>query len=321
MTEQTKSKTLLVLHGPALASQGILELLSGHFEVQVVRQMEEALQAMRSRAFDAVLAETADFLPLERGVVTQRASVVLDTLGDGVGIVGPQGQLVWTNRRLREFPPHVLNMLGEVCRKAFDQFSQESALSERGRRFSVLPEDGSYFELICSPIRDRAGQLQQVAVVVIDATQQRRQQIKLNAIDRAGRELVSLHHGDTAARDASQRLQLLEERIIRYSRDVLNYQHFSILLLDAKSNRLEPLICEGLDKGALGKGDLPASADSGGICGYDRPDVHHPRRPHRQPLHPQLRRRPQHAHRAASPARQGHRRPQRRERPRGRLRR
>ena len=39
-------------------------------------------------------------------------------------------------------------------------------------------------------VRDRQGQLRQVAAVVVNATSQRRQQLKLNAIDRAGREAL-----------------------------------------------------------------------------------------------------------------------------------
>ena len=268
MTEQTHLRKLLVLHGPSLAADGILPLLQDHFDVQVVHELEQALEAMRGKPFHAVLAETADFLPLERGVVTQQAAVVLDTIADGVGIVGPQGQLVWANRRLRNYPPPVLQSLREVCSHAFSVFSQggdsECLLN---KRFSILPEDGSYYEVICSAVRDGAGQVQQVAAVVVNATSQRRQQTKLNAIDRAGRELVRLDNETLANRDAGQRLQLLEERIIRCSRDVLHYQHFSVLLLDQRTNKLESLICEGMDEGHK-KIEMFASTESNGICGY-----------------------------------------------------
>jgi CheY-like chemotaxis protein len=111
---------------------------------------------------------------------------------------------------------------------------------------SLLPDDGRYFEVICSPVRDRAGQLRQIAAVVVNATVQRRQQLKLNAIDRAGRELVRLDRG--AMGDAMQRLRLLEDRIIRYSRQVLDYQHFAVLLLDERTNKLSVVVAEGLSE-------------------------------------------------------------------------
>ncbi len=268
MTEQTELRKLLVLRGPSLEAGGIVDFLREHFDVQFAEDLEGALAAMRDRRFVAVLAETADFLPLERGIVSQQASVVLDTIGDGVCIVGEGGDLVWANRRVREFPTDLLNNLRKLCVEAFEQFAAKSASSStRGKRFSMMREDGMYLEVICSPVRDRQGILRQVAAVVVDSTTQRRQQMKLNAIDRAGRELVRLEYDLLKRCDAAERLQALEERIIRCSRDVLDYQHFALLMLDEKTNRLETLTAVGLTADAQ-KYELFASTDDNGICGY-----------------------------------------------------
>jgi CheY-like chemotaxis protein/GAF domain-containing protein len=265
MSQQTDARKLLVLHGRAMEAQGILGLLGECFKVHIARDLDEALARMRSEDFSAVLAETADFLPLERGIVSQQAAVILDTVGDGVCIVGVGGDLVWANRRVRELPQEIIARLCESCQQAGGKFpATGGAQGDRVKRFSILPDDGSYYEVICSPVRDRQGALRQVAAVVVNATTQRRQQAKLNAIDRAGRELVRLD--DQAGRDAPQRLRLLEERIIRYSSDVLNYQHFEVMLLDGRSNRLESIICQGLDEEH--RGDLFALADGNGISGY-----------------------------------------------------
>ncbi len=268
MAEKTDLRKLLVLRGPALEAEGILDFLREHFQVSVATELDEALEAMRQDRFDAVLAETADFLPLERGVVTQQASVILDTIGDGVCIVGPGGELVWANRRLREFPEKVLQRVGKVCVEAFEDFATGGdSRGGHGKRFSIRPGDGRYYEIICSPVRDRGGILRQVAAVVVDATVQRRQQLKLNAIDRAGRELVRFDHDILSRLDAQDRIKLLEDRIIRYSRDVLDYEHFAVLLLDEQTNRLEVLVSEGLDN-APERYELFASTEDNGISGY-----------------------------------------------------
>ncbi len=252
MVEQTERQRLLVLRGPALEETGVLAFLQEHFKVRIAEELDEALEAMRDTHFDAVLAETADFLPRERGIVTQQAAVVLDTIGDGVCVAGPSGELVWMNRRLREYPSELLGDLRKICRDAYEQFATaKGADPNRRRRFSMTPPDGSYYEIICSPVRDRGGLLRQVAAVVVDATSQRRQQLKLNAIDRAGRELVNLAHADLAKRDAAERLRLLEERILHSSREVLDYKHFVVLLLNHKTNRLEVLVCEGVKDDAV----------------------------------------------------------------------
>ncbi len=268
--QQVDTRKLLVLHGPAFEAQGILSLLRDHYDVEIVEDLDSALDAMRDRRFAGVLAETADFLPLERGVVTQQASVVLDTIGDGVCIVGDKGELVWANRRIRELPDSVLSSLRSLCMEAYEEFAAETANADdrsRGKRYSLMPEDGTYFEVLCSPVRDRQGILRQVAGVIVNATTQRRQQQKINAIERAGKELVRLDKDLLSNRDAFERLQLLEERIIRCSKDVLNYEHFAVLLVDQRSNKLEIIISVGLNEQARNY-ELFANHEGSGICGY-----------------------------------------------------
>ena len=268
MSEQTRLRKLLVLHGPAMESEGILGFVRQHFEVHLAQDLDEALSALREDWFDAVLAETADFLPLERGVVSQQAAAILDTLGEGVCIVSPGGELVWANPRLREFLPSVLDPLREVCVEAYHEFSAPSRRRlAGGRRFSLKPGDGKYYEVICSPLRDRQDQVRQVAAVVVDATRQLRQQQTLNAIDRAGRALAQLDRQALSHRDAAQRLELLREQIIRCSRDVLDYQHFAVLLLDEKTNRLEMIVSEGICEAAR-RYEFFANVENNGICGY-----------------------------------------------------
>lgn len=269
MSEKTDLRKLLVLRGPAMESEGVLDFLREHFDVEVVRELDVALEAMRKSHFDAVLAETADFLPLERGVVTQQAAVVLETIGDGVCVVGSGGELVWANRRLKDFSPKVLSAIKKLCIKAYEEFATEkSSTSHPGKRFSLIPEGGEYYEVICSPVRDRQGLLRQVAAVIVDATQQRRQQNKINAIDQAGRELVRLDYANLSDRNAAERLQLLEERIIHYIRDVLDFQHFALMLLDESANKLEMVISEGFESDDPIGRSLFASTENNGISGY-----------------------------------------------------
>ncbi|HOD81703.1 MAG TPA: response regulator [Phycisphaerae bacterium] len=268
MSQSKDTRKYLVLSGRAIEADGILDFLRTRYDLTVARDLEEALAALRTGQFTAVLAETGDFLPLERNLATQQAAVVLETLGDAVCVAGPLGEVVWSNRRLKDFPPSLLEPLRQVCRRAFEHFSASEA-DERDpvRRCSLTLEEGACFEAICSPVRDRQGRLRQVAAVVSDCSFQRRQQNKLNAIDRVGRELVRLDVEALAQKDATQRLALIEERIIRYSREVLNYQHFAVLLLNDRTNRLEMLVSQGLSP-AASRYELMASPEGNGICGF-----------------------------------------------------
>jgi CheY-like chemotaxis protein len=268
MTSQTDLRRLLVLKGPAIDGGGIVDFLRDHFEVHTVAELGDALDAMRSEPYAAVLAETADFLPLERGVVSQQAAVILNTIGDGVCLVGEGGDMVWANRRLREFSSEVIDRLREVCVQAYEQFAAgRDPDAGRPRRYSLIISKDSYYEVICSPVRDRNGLLRQIVAVVVDASSQRRQQQKLNAIDRAGHELVNLDRDTVMQRNAHERLRWLEERIIRYTHNVLNYKHFAVLVLDSRTNRLNEIITEGLDRDG-GDYEVLCSPEGSGICGY-----------------------------------------------------
>ena len=269
MEQDIKLRRLLVLRGPSLDAGGIIDLLREHFDILVAEDTDEAAADLRKGRFDAVLAETADFLPLQRGVVTQQAEVILDTLGDGVCVVGPKGELAWANRKVRGFSSDLLDSLRKLCWQAYEAFASarsDSSDRDRVRRFALMP-GSTYYEVICSPIRDEEGLLRQVVAVVVDATTQRRQQLKLNAIGQAGRELVRLDDEAVRNRDAAERLGVLEERIIRYSREVLDYQNFAVMLLHEATNRLEIVVSEGLCEETDSE-ELFASPEGNGICGY-----------------------------------------------------
>jgi two-component system, sensor histidine kinase SagS len=268
MAPETELRRLLTLHGRLLDDPALGERLREFFDVHVADDLKAAVGAMRETHFDAVLAETADFLPLERAMATHQSAVVLDTLGEGVCVVDGQGQMIWANRRLRQLDPLLRQRIAEVLREGYESLAA-SRFPEVGqtRRFSVMPEDGSYFEIICSPIYDPEGTLRQVAGVVVDATRQRRQQQTLNAIERAGYELVRLNADAPGEADLERRLRLLEERIIDCSRQVLNFQNFAVLLVDESTNRLRWLCSEGLDPSARRR-EYFLSTEGSGICGY-----------------------------------------------------
>ena len=46
--------------------------------------------------------------------------------------------------------------------------------------------------------------------------------------------------------NVGQRLKLLEEKIISFTRDLMHFDHFAIRLLDRRTNKLEMVISAGL---------------------------------------------------------------------------
>ncbi len=259
---------LLAVRGSELNLNGAFTSLKNACDVFEVEELESALDALRNNHFDAVLAETSDFLPIERNAASQQAAVVLDTLIEGVCVVGPKGRIIWANQRLRKFSSIQMESVVNICMQAFEAFAaSEDTSPGQTKRYSHMVEDGAYFELICSPVFDRKNTLRQIAAVVVDATNRRQQQQTINVIERMSDELVWLDAEYIRNLDTDQRFAILKDRIIQCARDMLDFEHFAIMLLDSEKNKLHWLIADGLAEG-VDKTDFLASIEGNGICGY-----------------------------------------------------
>ncbi|MEO1236667.1 MAG: response regulator [Planctomycetota bacterium] len=249
----------------------VAELLSEHYDVTVTASMDEALAALRADDYHAVFAEVGDFLPLERALVGDKSSLVLNTIGEGVCIVDADGRLSWSNKRMRGFSPETTEHTKRICLQAMSIFrSQVSPHGEttqrRSKKFTF--QDGqNYYEMICSPVLDDEARVVQVVAVVWDASSGKRLQSKIDAIDASGRELARIQGDAVASKTPPERLKLLQEKIIKYSKDLMHFDHFAIRLLDKRANKLEVVIAEGLPPEAL-EIDLYAQPEGNGISGY-----------------------------------------------------
>jgi CheY-like chemotaxis protein/GAF domain-containing protein len=236
------------------------------YEVVTVDDFEQALAELRKGHFQLVISEVSDFLPLERAAVAEQAAVILETIGQGVGIFDITGRLIWGNMRLHAISQDVVDLLSNKCRTVFQDFVVSDG-NGGPHRFNLQSEQGQYFEVTASPVIDGDGQIKTFAVTVADVTAPRRIQQKLNAIDKAGRELVRLENEVVEKLDIPHRLALLEEKIIRNTREVLGFDKFSMRLLEKKTNRLEIVLSAGLSERSKNL-EIYMAPEGNGISGY-----------------------------------------------------
>ncbi len=265
---------VLVLAGRQDARAEVLESLGQHFELEVHHDMEGAFNALRQGMFAAVFAEVGDFLPLERAMFDRQVSLVLNTIGEGVCIVDDTGVCVWANDKMRSFPPAVYERVKTTCLSAQSIFARQAAPGPeseqpriRSKKFGFQVGEGRYFEMIVSPVVDEDGRTPQVVAVVWDASSGRRLQQKIDAIDAAGSELVRLEADAITKLNFADRLQLLEDKIIRYTSDLMHFDHFCVRLVDRRTNKLEPVMSVGLPTEAMDV-DLYSEPEGNGISGY-----------------------------------------------------
>jgi CheY-like chemotaxis protein len=272
--EDVRSK-VLVLSGHAGAHSPAVDALKANYEIVEAASIDDAINALRTEHFAAVFSDSADFLPLERALVSQQASLILNTIGEGVCIVDGEGRSNWMNKKMQAWPARVHEKIRRTCQEAFQLFSTQvspqtndaPASFSRSKRYALTIEDQQFLEMIASPVINPGGHVVQVVAVVWDATGTRRLQQKIDAIDKAGRELVRLEADAMSKMNVGQRLKLLEEKIISFTRELMHFDHFAIRLLDRKSNKLELVMSAGLPNDALNI-ELFAQAEGNGISGF-----------------------------------------------------
>ncbi len=232
------------------------------------------MDLLRSQQFTAIFSGAADFLPLERALVSQQASLILNTIGEGICIVDGDGRANWMNKKMQAWPARIHERIRRTCQESFDIFSKQvsppqadSPAFSRSKRYSLNIEDQQFMELIASPVINPRGEVVQVVAVVWDATGTRRLQQKIDAIDKAGRELVRLDAEAMEKLNVGERLKLLQDKIISFTRELMHFDHFAIRLLDRKTNKLEVVISVGLPSDSLAI-DLFAELEGNGISGY-----------------------------------------------------
>jgi len=272
---KARHRKVLVLRGSgSLRDISWLAEFEQQFETITVGGIEQALQLLSEEEFDAVISQTSDFLPLERASVSHQAVSILNTIGEGVCIVGRDGIILWANHKMEGFSPAVKGSISRHSQEAFAYFERQyvpgrelNKKQPQSRKYSLTEEETErYFEIIITPMLDRQGGLIQVAAVIWESTSGRRLQQRIDAIDKAGRELVRLEAEPLSSMTTQQRIQLLQDKIIRYARELLHFDHFVVRLLNRQSNKLEVLLGVGLPKDE--ETEIFANSENNGITGY-----------------------------------------------------
>ncbi|MEM7809809.1 MAG: GAF domain-containing protein, partial [Planctomycetota bacterium] len=186
---------------------------------------------------------------------------LLDAVGEGVLVVNVDEHELYAGERLARWPAAVREQVRRVC---IDVLRHDAA-DRSSRRFQLAAGEDHHLEVVVGrSTHDR----EQVAVAVIfDASEHRRLQRKIDAIDKAGAELVRIESQAVDAMTPAERLKVVEERVIRATRDLMSFDHFCIRLVDPNGSKLEPVLSDGLPPEALDV-ELVADDEANGISGY-----------------------------------------------------
>ncbi|MBU0716747.1 MAG: response regulator [Planctomycetes bacterium] len=260
---------VLVL-GRATDFKPISDWVADDASVEHVDTIPGALSALQAEDYDLVISPADEFAAAMDTEALSHAGAVLDGVRQGIGIITPAGELNWANPRMLEMPEEVHEHVRRFCQETFSWArarAGEGAGPIPSRRLSFIGTTGKQYEVTATPLTDSHQGITQIVAIVWDATHAKGLHDQIDAIDQAGKELLNLDAEQFSRLDTQERLTLLEQKILRCTRELLHFDNFEIRVLNKKTNRLDLVLASGMPPSLIDV-ELYAASEGNGICGY-----------------------------------------------------
>jgi CheY-like chemotaxis protein/PAS domain-containing protein len=267
---------LLVIERDAQSAGTAREHLADHYEIIKARTMSRALVLLREQEFVGVYVDTAQLSAVRWAGVLVQADEILDAIADGVAVVDPDLNIVWSNPEFhtftdpnaKELETRFYQMLGNPEVLGPDPCPFTTAVTSREPSSTVLRiSSNRYLRVTVTPVYDTNDSLTHLIALTREITDETQQQLKVNAIHKAGDELADLTPEELAEMGVEERTDLLKLNIARHMKDLLGLDFIEIRLLERQTGRLVPLLTEGMTPLAANR-ELYAQKEGNGVTGF-----------------------------------------------------
>ncbi len=267
---------LLVIDRDSSHEKSSLGGLSESYERVTVRTISKALSLLRDQKFDAVFVDASQLSAVRWVGMMMQAEEILDAISDGVAVVDPDLRIIWANPEFHLLADASAATVGASFYSALGQSEIlgpdpcpfTSAVASKAPASTAMKLGGSrYIRLTVTPVFDSASTLTHLIALTRETTDETQQQLKVDAIHEAGDELADLTPAELAEMAVEERTDLLKYNITRHMRDLLGLDFIEIRLLDRATNRLIPLLTEGMTPLAANR-ELYASPEGNGVTGF-----------------------------------------------------
>lgn len=199
---------------------------------------------------------------------------ILKHLPQGIAVVDREYRIRWSNDRLASLVgrqvvdgENFFEAFGspETIGPAFTPFHAVDGLDASSTTLHV--GEKTYFEIVGAPVYGSDNFPQLAVVTVRDVSSDMIVRQKLKAIYQAGLELGELSAEDVVELSADDRIELLKQKIVQFTKDVLEFETIEIRLVDKQTNELRSLLQVGMSPEAASR-QLFASETGNGVTGY-----------------------------------------------------
>lgn len=200
----------------------------------------------------------------------------LDTVPDGLVLIDSKDEIVWHNRTFQQLAESEQTLVGQNFLAAFGTPELLSPSS-----VALHPDGGQTIKAIYKTSEKKfvsiraasseiptkeAGKSALTSIVVRDVSEEILENQKREAIYRAGIELGDLSPEEITDMSHEDRADLLKQKILDYSQDILGFETIEIRVLNPATNELLPLLEVGMQPEAA-KRKLLAEPRGNGVTG------------------------------------------------------
>ena len=248
------------------------------WEAMIARDAVEALALIRQGAVDGIYLPSLDSRTEARGCVEAttllQCKVVLDAMPDGAALLTTESEMVHANPTLIQWfgmedpiGQDFYQAIGSPDIRGPDLTPLMTAATQQIPCSSTLHVHDRYYQLNVAPVVDSTGVSSFLVCTLRDATEATLRRQKLERLHQAGMALADLRAEEVFEMDVEERVDLLKDNILHYTKDLLNYDVVEIRLIDQSTELLEPLLSVGIDS-ERSKQPLYVSTEGNGVTGF-----------------------------------------------------
>jgi CheY-like chemotaxis protein len=231
--------------------QASQQLKAQCFNASVEFQDASTMDAVPASAVDSPV--DAFFCGEETGRAVFEMASVFDLLPNGIAILDSENRVIRTNQTLSSWFP-TRSLVGQNFYEALENPTilgpelspLASIVTRKASCCSTMIAGEKYFRMHAIPLLNAQGLCAQRIVSLIDCTESFEERQKLEALHQAGVALADLRPEEISEMDFDQRIDLLKENILHYTKDLLNFDVVEIRLIK-EDDRLEALLSVGID--------------------------------------------------------------------------
>jgi DNA-binding response OmpR family regulator/GAF domain-containing protein len=276
VTIVTEKPRLLVIDRDSAHGKSTLDSIAESFEVVTVRTVSKALSLLRDQKFAAVYVDASQLSAIRWVGMLIQAEEILDAISDGVAVVDPDLRITWANPEFCSLTDSSRQPVGLPFYQSLgqpeilgpDPCPFTTAVASKAAASTAIRITGNrYLRVTVTPVFDAQNALTHLIALTRETTDETQQQLKVNAIHMAGDELADLAPEELAEMGVQERTDLLKYNIARHMKDLLGLDFIEIRLLDRPTNRLIPLLTEGMTPLAANR-ELYARKEDNGVTGF-----------------------------------------------------